>query len=127
MKATAPVIAALTAMTALAGPLACTHTDYPRRFEHNSAGGPPMRAIDVDTGRSTHLSWEASGDGVIYVYDTDLEVIVYEGLIRKGQTIGVDASMDKITINGEALPLTRLTRDMIPGDRHRIEFLGEGQ
>jgi len=126
MKAKAPVMATLIG-AALAAAAACTHTNPPSRFEHDSAGGPPLRAIDVDTGRNRHLSWEASADGVLYVYDTDLEVIVYEGLVRKGQTVGVDASADKITINGEALPWSSLKRDMIPGDRHRIEFLGQGQ
>lgn len=78
----------------------------------------PTDAQAVDTGSGTRLDYEPTRDGVIYVYDTDADKVIYVGRIRDREQFRLDPDAGRAQINSR----TVFRSDMNPRHRYRLYF-----
>jgi hypothetical protein len=64
------------------------------------------------------LTYTATRDGEVYVYDASDRTLLYSGQIEKGQTISIDPDEDKVLVDNKLV----LEKDIHAGNRHRIYF-----
>ena len=88
-----------------------------------SSGSPGMDEIPtdaqaVDTGAGARLNYEPTRDGVIYVYDTDADKVIYVGRIRDREQFRLDPDAGRAQINTR----TVFRSDMNPRHRYRLYF-----
>jgi hypothetical protein len=78
----------------------------------------PADAQAVDTGAGARLNYEPTRDGVIYVYDTDADKVIYVGRIRDREQFRLDPDAGRAQINTR----TVFRSDMNPRHRYRLYF-----
>jgi hypothetical protein len=64
------------------------------------------------------VSWTASSDGRVSVYDQNTDKIVYGTSVRVGQSVNVDVDNNRIMLDGQLVNENSLHR----GDQYRIYF-----
>jgi hypothetical protein len=77
----------------------------------------PANATVASSGND-HLSYTASSDGRIWVYDVTNDRIDYSGPLSMNEAVTVDPNLRSITINGRVVSDT-----LKPGAQHRIYFV----
>ena len=77
----------------------------------------PLSAAEVDEGRES-VTYTAPWDGRVYVYDKNSGDMLYNGELRRGQTVQVDAKDNKILIDNQ----TAVERDLVNDHRFKIFF-----
>jgi hypothetical protein len=78
----------------------------------------PADAQAVDTGTGARLEYEPTRDGVLYVYDTDSDQVIYVGRIRDREQFRLDPDAGRAQINTR----TVFRSDMNPRHRYRLYF-----
>ena len=81
------------------------------------AGGIPSTAARVEEGRG-ELSYRATEDGTVYLYDTDSRTHLDTQRVRKGQRYTIDPDRSIATLDGK----TVWDRTMDPKHTHRLYF-----
>ena len=77
----------------------------------------PLSAAEVDEGRES-VTYTAPWDGRVYVYDKNSGDMLYNGELRRGQTVQVDAKDNKILVDNQ----TAVERDLVNDHRFKIFF-----
>ena len=78
----------------------------------------PADAKAVDTGAGARLEYEPTRDGVIYVYDSDADSVIYVGRIRDREQFRLDPDAGRAQINTR----TVFRSDLNPRHRYRLYF-----
>ena len=81
------------------------------------AGGIPSTSDRVEEGRG-ELSYRATEDGTVYLYDTDSRTHLDTQRVRKGQRYTIDPDRSIATLDGK----TVWDRTMNPRHTHRLYF-----
>ena len=81
------------------------------------AGGVPSTAERVEEGRG-ELSYRATQDGTVYLYDTDSRTHLDTQRVRRGQRYTIDPDRSIATLDGK----TVWDRTMNPKHTHRLYF-----
>jgi outer membrane murein-binding lipoprotein Lpp len=97
--------------------------DRDRIDDRSASSRPGMKEIPadaqaVDTGEGARLEYEPTRDGVIYVYDADLDRVVYVGRIRERERFRLDPDAGRAQINSR----TVFRSDLNPRHRYRLYF-----
>lgn len=107
LKASRNLLLPVVAMSLSVGLLACSetrHTAIPNNAE--------MVTRTTDRG-----DWTATSDGMVFIDNNTGDKIFWSGPIKQGQTISLNQSKNRITMDGQVLT----DRD-IPGGTYRIWF-----
>jgi hypothetical protein len=78
----------------------------------------PADAKPVDTGTGSRLDYEPTRDGVLYVYDSDADSVIYVGRIRDREQFRLDPDAGRAQINTR----TVFRSDLNPRHRYRLYF-----
>lgn len=77
----------------------------------------PLTAMELDEGKET-VVFNAVDDGRVYVYDATSDDMLYNGELRRGQQLRVDAKENKILVDNQ----TAVERDLVNDHRFKIFF-----
>ena len=77
----------------------------------------PLTASEIDEGKET-VVFSAVDDGRVYVYDATSNEMLYNGELRRGQQLRVDAKDNKILVDGQ----TAVERDLVNDHRFKVFF-----
>lgn len=75
----------------------------------------PANAMLVTEGDG-RLAYTSPNTGTVFVYDETKSVVVWSGHVSKGQALMVEPANDRITLDGQVVQETGLTR----GNNHRV-------
>ena len=77
----------------------------------------PLSASEIGEGRES-VFFNAPYDGRVYVYDATADKMVYNGELKRGQMVKVDAKDNKILLDNQ----TAVERDLVNDHRFKIFF-----
>jgi hypothetical protein len=77
----------------------------------------PLTAAEVDEGKET-VTYTAPYDGRVFVYDRTSGEMLYNGELRRGQMVQVDAKDNRILVDGR----TAVEKDLVNDHRFKIYF-----
>lgn len=80
----------------------------------------PAYANEVKSGTGA-LSYTAEANGMLFVVDTQDNVVLYSGQISKDQAFALDAEARRATIDGKYV----FTREIDPSHSHKLYFTAE--
>jgi hypothetical protein len=77
----------------------------------------PLSAAEIGEGKES-VFYNAPYDGRVYVYDATRDEMIYNGTLKKGQMVKVDAKDNKILIDNQ----TAVEKDLVNDHRYKIFF-----
>ncbi|MEA2707531.1 MAG: hypothetical protein QOF78_132 [Phycisphaerales bacterium] len=77
----------------------------------------PLSATEMLEGKE-QVVFNAPYDGRVYVYDATRNEMIYNGELRRGQTIKVDTKKDKVLVDNQ----TAVEKDLLNDHRYKIFF-----
>jgi hypothetical protein len=77
----------------------------------------PLSATEIGEGRES-VFFNAPYDGQVYVYDATSDEMIYNGQLKHGQMIKVDAKDNRILVDNQ----TAVERDLVNDHRFKIFF-----
>jgi hypothetical protein len=77
----------------------------------------PLSATEIGEGKES-VFFNAPYDGRVYVYDATADKMVYNGELKRGQMVKVDAKDNKILLDNQ----TAVERDLVNDHRFKIFF-----
>jgi hypothetical protein len=77
----------------------------------------PLSAAEIGEGRES-VFYNAPYDGRVYVYDATRDEMIYNGTLKRGQMVKVDAKDNKILIDNQ----TAVEKDLVNDHRYKIFF-----
>jgi len=77
----------------------------------------PLSAAEIGEGKES-VFYNAPYDGRVYVYDATRDEMIYNGTLKKGQMVKVDAKDNKILIDNQ----TAVEKDLVNDHRFKIFF-----
>ena len=77
----------------------------------------PLSAAEIGEGRES-VFYNAPYDGRVYVYDATRNEMIYNGTLKRGQMVKVDAKDNKILIDNQ----TAVEKDLVNDHRYKIFF-----
>jgi hypothetical protein len=77
----------------------------------------PLSAAEIGEGKES-VFYNAPYDGRVYVYDATANKMLYNGELRRGEMIKVDAKDNKILVDNK----TAVDRDLVNDHRYKIFF-----
>jgi len=77
----------------------------------------PLSAAEIGEGKES-VFYNAPYDGRVYVYDATSDEMIYNGQLKHGQMIRVDAKDNKILVDNQ----TAVERDLVNDHRFKIFF-----
>jgi len=92
--------------------------DHDRADRRSGLDEIPADAKPVDTGTGPRLEYEPTRDGVLYVYDSDADSVIYVGRIRDREQFRLDSDAGRAQINTR----TVFRSDLNPRHRYRLYF-----
>jgi hypothetical protein len=77
----------------------------------------PLSATEIGEGKES-VFYNAPYDGRVYVYDATRDEMIYNGELKKGQMIKVDAKHNKVLVDNQ----TAVEKDLVDDHRYKIFF-----
>ena len=77
----------------------------------------PLSAAEIGEGKES-VFYNAPYDGRVYVYDATRDEMIYNGTLKRGQMVKVDAKDNKILIDNQ----TAVEKDLVNDHRFKIFF-----
>ena len=77
----------------------------------------PLTAAEVDEGKET-VRYTAPHDGRVYIYDSTSGDMLYNGNVRRGQSVRVDAKENQILVDNQVA----VERDLVNDHRFKVFF-----
>ena len=77
----------------------------------------PLSAAEIGEGKES-VFYNAPYDGRVYVYDATRDEMIYNGTLKRGQMVKVDAKDNKILIDNQ----TAVEKDLVNDHRYKIFF-----
>jgi len=94
------------------------HDRSPSVSSRATSAGVASDATRVESGSGQTMSWKASRDGMVYVYDVDNDRMAYSGRIRSGDQIVVNPDTNRINVGDQRVS----NRDLAARSRYEIFF-----
>jgi len=77
----------------------------------------PLSATEIGEGKE-QVFFNAPYDGRVYVYDATRNEMIYNGELKRGQMIKVDAKKNKVLVDNQ----TAVEKDLVDDHRYKIFF-----
>ena len=77
----------------------------------------PLSASEIGEGKE-QVFFNAPYDGKVYVYDATRDEMIYNGELKRGQMIKVDAKKNKVFVDNQ----TAVDKDLVDDHRYKIFF-----
>ena len=77
----------------------------------------PLSAAEIGEGKES-VFYNAPYDGRVYVYDATRDEMIYNGTLKRGQMVRVDAKNNKILVDNQ----TAVEKDLVNDHRFKIFF-----
>ena len=77
----------------------------------------PLSATEIGEGKES-VFYNAPYDGRVYVYDATRDEMIYNGELKRGQMIKVDAKHNKVLVDNQ----TAVDKDLVDDHRYKIFF-----
>ena len=77
----------------------------------------PLSASEIGEGKE-QVFFNAPYDGKVYVYDATRDEMIYNGELKRGQMIKVDAKKNKVLVDNQ----TAVEKDLVDDHRYKIFF-----
>jgi hypothetical protein len=77
----------------------------------------PLSASEIGEGKE-QVFFNAPYDGKVYVYDATRDEMIYNGELKRGQMIKVDAKKNKVLVDNQ----TAVDKDLVDDHRYKIFF-----
>ena len=77
----------------------------------------PLSASEIGEGKE-QVFFNAPYDGKVYVYDATRDEMIYNGELKRGQMVKVDAKKNKVLVDNQ----TAVDKDLVDDHRYKIFF-----
>ena len=98
----------------------CASQGPPEEYTEERPTAIPSDAVVSSTGTAT-LMFTPVTDGRVYIFDRTADKLLYDGVVRRGETVQVDSPHNKILVAGRVVS----DRDLKPGHDKEIFFRTE--